>query len=468
MVCIRVAHNSGLSASLERLDPQRVGLALFFCLYPLANAHNPFTEMTPLLVYTQAADLPNWLTAALKAAGFGAAPVVNAGIDLVRAVCVGAPAALLCWSGQPDDAWFSLIQDAVAAAPCAVLAFVHDPLAEHAERATAAGIHLYRTDACAAADVPALLLIAQARFKHEQALQQAVNDAALLLEERKVVDRAKSILMQARQVSDDDAFRMLRTASMHSNQRLGQVGQHIIQSARFAEGVNRSGQLRMLSQRLLVLYLFELAQPAAGQGILRVDTAGRIDSNLTWLGKSFSDPALALTVKQVAATWLRLRKALQQPPQPQDMARVDTLAEQLLDDAERLTAQLEEAGAAAPLQVLNMAGRQRMLSQRYAKGTLLGALGNPALAQRSAVLMRSTRADFDKAMHYLNNLPLSSPDIRSALADAKVQWQHMQAGAHGAAHSAGCDTLARASEALLGIFERLTGHYEHSLQMLVG
>ena len=94
MVCIRVAHNSGLSASLERLDPQRVGLALFFCLYPLANAHNPFIEMTPLLVYTQAADLPNWLTAALKAAGFGAVPVVSAGIDLVRAVCVGAPAAL--------------------------------------------------------------------------------------------------------------------------------------------------------------------------------------------------------------------------------------------------------------------------------------------------------------------------------------------------------------------------------------
>lgn len=424
--------------------------------------------MTSLLVYTQATDLPDWLFSALNAAGFGAAPVVYEGTDLVQAMGAGTPGVLLCWSGEPNDAWFSQVRGAAAAAPCAVLAFVQDPQARHAERATAAGIHLYRTDACAAADLPALLLIAQARFKHEQALQQAVNDAALLLEERKVVDRAKFILMQARHMSDDDAFRVLRTASMHSNQRLGQVGQHIIQSARFAEGVNRAGQLRMLSQRLLTLYLFELAQPAAGQGALRGDAAGRIDANLTWLGKSFSDPALALTVKQVATTWLRLRKALQQPPQPQDMARVDALAEQLLDDAERLTAQLEEAGAAAPLQVLNLAGRQRMLSQRYAKAALLGALGHPTLAQRSAVLMGSTRADFDKAMHDLNNLPLSSPDIRSALAHAKVQWQHMLAGADAAAHPDGRAGLAQASEALLTTFEQLTEHYEHSLQMLVG
>ncbi len=424
--------------------------------------------MTSLLVYTQAADLPDWLFAALNAAGFGASPVVYEGTDLVQSMAAGRPDVLLCWSSQPDDAWFRQVQGAVVAAPCAVLAFVQDPQGLHAERATAAGIHLYRTDACAAADVPALLRIAQARFIHEQALQQAVNDAALLLEERKVVDRAKFILMQARHMSDDDAFRVLRTASMHSNQRLGQVGQHIIQSARFAEGVNRAGQLRMLSQRLLALYLFELAKPAAGQGPLRSDAAGRVDSNLSWLGKSFSDPALAATVKQVAATWHRLRKALQQPPQPQDMARMDTLAEQLLDDAERLTTQLEEAGAAAPLQVLNLAGRQRMLSQRYAKAALLGALGHPTLAQRSTVLMASTRADFDKAMHDLNNLPLSSPDIRSALAHAKVQWQDMLAGARSAAQPHGRDTLALASEALLTTFEQLAEHYKHSLQMLVG
>ena len=443
-------------------------LVVFFRFHPLVKVPNDLILMTSLLVYAPTRDLPDWLVSAQSAAGPGRALVLHEGTDLVHNMAAVAPEVLLCWVDQPDDALFCLVQRAAAVVPCAVLAFARDPQARFAEQATASGIHLYRTDACAAADLPALLLIAQARARHEQALRQALIDATLLLEERKVVDRAKFILMQARQMSDDDAFRVLRTASMHSNQRLGQVGEHIIQSARFAEGVNRAGQLRMLSQRLVMLYLFELAQPAAGQGPLRGDSALRIDTNLAWLGKSFSDPALAATVKQVAATWQRLRKALQQSPQPQDMARVDTLAEQLLDDAERLTAQLEEAGAAAPLQVLNLAGRQRMLSQRYAKAALLGALGHPALAQRSLLLMASTRADFDKAMHCLNNLPLSSPDIRSALADAKVQWQHMLAGAGAAAYAGGRAGLAQASEALLTTFEQLAEHYEHSLQMLVG
>ena len=445
-----------------------MALVVFLGLHPLVKVPNSLIFMTSLLVYSPTQDLPDWLVFVLNAAELGRARVLHDGTDLVHNMAAVAPEVLLCWVDQPDDALFSLVQRAAAVAPCAVLAFACDPQARFAEQATASGIHLYRTDACAAADLPALLLITQARARHERALRLALTDVTLLLEERKVVDRAKFILMQARHMSDDDAFRVLRTASMHSNQRLGQVGQHIIQSARFAEGVNRAGQLRMLSQRLLTLYLFELAQPATGQSPLRGDAAGRIDSNLTWLGKSFSDPALALTVTQVAATWQRLRRALQQPPQPQDMARVDVMAEQLLEDAERLTAQLEEAGAAAPLQVLNLAGRQRMLSQRYAKAALLRALGHPMLTQRSTVLMASTRADFDKAMHALNNLPLSSPDIRSALAEAKVQWQHMLTGANAAAHADGRAGLAQASEALLTTFEQLTEHYEHSLQMLVG
>ena len=83
--------------------------------------------------------------------------------------------------------------------------------------------------------------------------------------ERKLVDRAKGILMRARQVSEDEAFRVLRAASMHSNQRVGQVSQHVIDAARFAEAVNRAGQLRMLSQRLVKLYaLLGAAASSAG------------------------------------------------------------------------------------------------------------------------------------------------------------------------------------------------------------
>jgi hypothetical protein len=94
-------------------------------------------------------------------------------------------------------------------------------------------------------------------------------------------------------LSDGNAVQMLRTASMHSKQRLGQVSRHIIHSARFAEDANRSGQLRMLSQRLAG-QLLQLAgvQPAQVEKALQ-ESVRRIDATAVALGKACPSPRLA-------------------------------------------------------------------------------------------------------------------------------------------------------------------------------
>ena len=56
-------------------------------------------------------------------------------------------------------------------------------------------------------------------------------------------------------------------------------------------------------------------------------------------------------------------------------------------EAERLTGSLENAGSVAPLHVLNMAGRQRMLSQRFAKYALLGVLGDAFGISRAYIMV---------------------------------------------------------------------------------
>ena len=53
--------------------------------------------------------------------------------------------------------------------------------------------------------------------------------------ERTLVDRAKGILMGARQLREEEAYRALRTAAMHTKQRIGQVSQDVIDSARYGE-----------------------------------------------------------------------------------------------------------------------------------------------------------------------------------------------------------------------------------------
>jgi len=87
----------------------------------------------------------------------------------------------------------------------------------------------------------------QIKVSHHRLAQLC--EANNLLCGRKVVEHAKAILMRARHLSDDDAFRMLRIALMHSNQRLAEVSGHIIHSACFADDVNRSGQTKPRPQR---------------------------------------------------------------------------------------------------------------------------------------------------------------------------------------------------------------------------
>jgi hypothetical protein len=200
-------------------------------------------------------------------------------------------------------------------------------------------------------------------------------------------------------VSDDDAFRMLRTASMQTNQRLGQVSAHIIQSARLADSVNRSGQLRMLSQRLVKLYVLQLAGVQAAQHRQGLkESVQRIDANLAVLEKNVSHATHGDLLAQVVTSWGQLKRVAQSTPQVGQLLPLDDLAERLLQDAERLTGHLENAGATAPLRVLNLAGRQRMLSQRCAKLALLGAVGESTASQRWRDALADAQTEFDRTL----------------------------------------------------------------------
>ncbi|MBX9818236.1 MAG: type IV pili methyl-accepting chemotaxis transducer N-terminal domain-containing protein, partial [Burkholderiaceae bacterium] len=310
----------------------------------------------------------------------------------------------------------------------------------------------------------------QARFRHSEQQRESYEAIATRLEERKSVDRAKGILMHAQRLSDDDAFSALRSAAMRSKRRLGQLSQHIIQSANLAEAVNRSGQLRMLSQRVVKLHLLQAAGVQVGQHrTLLEESLERVEANFAFLRKSVSQATYGDLLEQVAGTWGHLKAALALA----DVFAMEQQAEALLSGAERLTSSLERSGAGAPLHLLNMAGRQRMLSQRFSKYALLCVVAEADQAESALVLMGAAQREFEDALTFLNGIPLSTPDIHGTLAAAGVAWMEMVAAARalqplgplkGAAQM---QSLAERSEILLGLFEQLSTHYGHSMQMLL-
>lgn len=425
---------------------------------------------TVLLCSARQATAPT-LAADALAAGLEVCATVEDCNKLVQAVVLHAPDVVVCDVPMPTAAWFQALQRVAQAVPCPLIVFTHDTDAGRMQKAVDIGVHVYVVHGYGANRLRSLVHLAQVRFRQAQQQREDYEAIATRLEERKSVDRAKGILMHAQSLSDDDAFSTLRSAAMRSKQRLGQLSEHIIQSAHLAEAVNRSGQLRMLSQRVVKLHLLQAAGvQVAHHAALLQESLEWVDGNFALLRKNLSQPTYGDLLEQVAHTWGQLKAALAQG----DMAAMEQQAEALLLGAERLTSSLERSGVGAPLHVLNLAGRQRMLSQRFSKYALLGLVGDDAGVAAALEPMRAAQREFEEALTYLNGIPLSTPDIHGTLAAAGVAWLEMVAAAQtaqrlgarkGATH---VEALAAGSETLLGIFDQLSTHYEHSLHMLLG
>ena len=70
--------------------------------------------------------------------------------------------------------------------------------------------------------------MAIARFEADQALRRALAEAQARLDERKVVERAKGLIMKARGVDEEEAYRLLRKMAMDRKMRLADVARDVI------------------------------------------------------------------------------------------------------------------------------------------------------------------------------------------------------------------------------------------------
>jgi len=445
----------------------RGGAAL--CLRPCVPPSVPPLPpvITALVVTTPSPGMPD-LAADLSSAGIHVLGATDCD-NLVQEAVRKAPDVVVCWAALPGDVLFRALGLLLSTLPRPVVVFTADVQAETMERALEAGVQVWAVHGYGAERLRPLLQLAQARFKREQAVREALQDMTHRYEERKLIDRAKGILMRARQIPEDEAFRLLRAASMQGKQRVGQVAQHVIEAARDAEAVNRAGQLRMLSQRMLKLYALTVAgTEAPAARALLAQSVERTEQQIAHLQRTLSAPTFGDLLQAVVDAFVALKNALAAAPSVGALTAADAEAERLLACADRLTTALQGAGPVNSLRVINVCGRQRMLSQRLAKQALLGALLQGAPAQQARDEAQHTVRAFEQAVAELKHAPLSSADISADLASVDAEWQRMLQGVQGAGAPAGRLLLAQASESLLDLFERLTERYEHSMQVLMG
>ena len=269
--------------------------------------------MTSVLLVSSTDLTASPLAADLSHAGFhylGAATWRN----LVREVLQRTPDLVVADEAAPDDEVFACAGSAAVDASAAGAAVHPQPGCRPARPCSLdAGVAAVVVDGYASARLRPLVHLARARFAREQALRDKLAEVERRFEERKLVDRAKAMLMRARQIPEDEAFRMLRVASMHANLRVGQVSQQVIDAARFAEAINLAGQLRMLTQQAVKQVALQLLGDQPQQDRERVAELQRHgERNLDALARSLSDATYGDLLTAVRTCWMQLQAAARQ------------------------------------------------------------------------------------------------------------------------------------------------------------
>lgn len=104
------------------------------------------------------------------------------------------------------------------------------------EAAIDAGVSAYVVDGLRKDRVKPILDMAVSRFRAFDRMRRELEQARSQLAERKVIDRAKAILMRTKQIGEDDAYRLLRKQAMNTNRRIAQVAEGLVLAAGLLEG----------------------------------------------------------------------------------------------------------------------------------------------------------------------------------------------------------------------------------------
>jgi two-component system, response regulator / RNA-binding antiterminator len=112
-----------------------------------------------------------------------------------------------------------------------IVMFTNNNDTSEVRHAVASGVTAYIVAGLSSERIRPILDVAMARFQHEQALRQELADTKTELKDRKTIDRAKGLLMQRQNLSEQQAFDKLRKTAMDKGLKLADVAQRILDVA---------------------------------------------------------------------------------------------------------------------------------------------------------------------------------------------------------------------------------------------
>lgn len=139
-----------------------------------------------------------------------------------------APDVVIVDMGSPSRDTIDSMRQINADQPRPIVMFVDRSDEETIKQAVQAGVSAYVIDGLNVRRVKPILDVAIARFREFQALRDELKKTKATLDERKLIERAKGLLMRERKLSEEEAYAALRKLAMDRQQKLAEVAEALI------------------------------------------------------------------------------------------------------------------------------------------------------------------------------------------------------------------------------------------------
>jgi hypothetical protein len=228
----------------------------------------------------------------------------------------------------------------------------------------------------------------------------------------------------------------------------------------FEAAINTAGRQRMLSQKLVMEYcqIGLGVLPEEGRATL-AEATREFERNMERLDKLTATHAeVAAELADVRLVWDRFKPLLDEPPTLERARRLNYISEDLLYVSNKVAILLQDLSNRPVDRLVNLSGRQRMLSQRLAKLYLLRSWGIRTLSVRDD-LLRAQR-EFGEILEALRLAPENSPDIAGELDAVILQWEWFRGALAQGDYDRFQLVVVDASETILRSMDQITDWYE--------
>ena len=184
-----------------------------------------------ILIVDESAERAELIEAALVAGGCEVIARLIGRADLHEKLTSVEPDVIIISMECPDRDVLEDMSRITSQRPRPTVMFVDRSDNESIRAAVQAGVSAYVVGGLSPERVRSVLEVAIARFNEFQALRRELETAKESLEERKVIERAKGLLMKSRSLSEDEAFHLLRKMAMDRKMRLAAVAREVLAAA---------------------------------------------------------------------------------------------------------------------------------------------------------------------------------------------------------------------------------------------